>query len=68
MPVACLVRGIGGELRDGNRPFDAPALGIVNRDAVAPDVRNITFLQENKPLGHRQERENIGGDERFSDT
>ena len=67
MPVAGLVRRVRGQARDRYRAFDALSMEVVDLDRLPAEIGDIALFQMDETLRHRQEREDVGGDEVLAD-
>ena len=58
-----LLRGIGREFALVHLALDRIAVLVQDAVAVAADLADVAFLEEDEPARHRQQRSHVGGDE-----
>ena len=68
MLVLALLGILRAQFRFSNWSLDRIAVDIVNRNAFPGNVGDIALVQENKTLGNRQQRADVGCNEIFSDS
>src|SRR3569623_1348601 len=66
--ILATLDGVVGEFADLERPFHRRPSGVINGEAVAPDLGDVAVLEKDETQGNGDKGSNVGGDEMFTNA